>query len=760
MHVAAEVLEDYPDGVWLADLAAVADPDAVPTQVGQIFALKEGPGMTATDAVAGYLGNKHALLILDNCEHVLEAAAALADRLGSSCPTVRILATTRQPLDLPSDVTWRVPSLAVPDDHDQTDTGPAATAGLAACEAVQLFVDRASRARPGFALTEANSSAVADVCRRLDGIPLAIELAAARVRVFTPAQISAGLDQRFALLTGAPRTALLRQQTLQASVDWSHDLLTDLEQAVFRRLSAFAGDFDYDDAAAVCAAPPLAPHQVLDQLSLLVDKSLVQVDDSGEIARYRLLETVRYYAAAQLARSGEDRVTRTRHRDHYLAFAEEAEGYLEGPGQSVWINRVATEYPNLRAAVTWSREHHQTEPVARIATALNVFWMGHGPSNEGEAWFQDALEQTGHSATALRARTLCAASWLACATWNLATAVSTAEEGLALARDLADDRLLGRFLIARGVAAMYAGQPTNLIEEAVGLTRQVDDRFALAVALTALAQRQVMQNPTKARPYVDEAVGVAQKTGNVIFANNALGNLAIVMGQQGDLRQVAGICEQVLESAHRAGDRLAACIALSEKAAVLVETDRCVEALEAADSLQQTAQEAGMPMFDVQVAVVRCKIALSEGDHTGALRHGQEAMVAASTPAPRCDALLAVIEAELAAGLASKAAADIDELVDLSETAGYEYRLARALVLKARLGRIAGDPATADTVGQHALAAVTAAGAKCRIVDTLELLAGASGELGNPQAAALSLRCRRTPSRRNRLYGLHLRARR
>jgi predicted ATPase len=185
-------------------------------------------------------------------------------------------------------------------------------------------------------------------------------LAAARVRVFSPSQIAAGLDQRFALLTGAPRTALPRQQTLEASVDWSHDLLTDLEQAVFRRLSVFAGSFDYNAAVAVCAAPPIALHQVLDQLSLLVEKSLVHVDDTGSIARYRLLETIRYYAADQLARTGEDRVTRTRHRDHYLAFAEEAEGHLEGHGQSDWINRVATEYPNLRAAVTWSREQRQT----------------------------------------------------------------------------------------------------------------------------------------------------------------------------------------------------------------------------------------------------------------------------------------------------------------------------------------------------------------------------------------------------------------
>src|SRR6202011_3253427 len=226
------------------------------------------------------------------------------------------------------ETTWRVPSLAVP-----TDDTPAGVTGVSACEAAQLFAERAGRARSGFVLSDANAAAVGEICRRLDGIPLAIELAAARARVFTPAQIAGALDERFRLLTGAPRTALPRQQTLEASIDWSHHLLTDLEQIVFRRLAVFASGFDYAAAQAVCGLDPIEPHQVLDLLTLLVDKSLVDVDDTGPVARYRLLETVRAFGLAHLERSGEQAEVRDRHRDHYLAVAEEAEAHLEGPGQ-------------------------------------------------------------------------------------------------------------------------------------------------------------------------------------------------------------------------------------------------------------------------------------------------------------------------------------------------------------------------------------------------------------------------------------------
>jgi predicted ATPase/class 3 adenylate cyclase len=375
VHVAADLLDTNPDGVWLAELAPLADPDALAAQLAAVFVLKEGPGMTLTDTLAAYLADKHTLIVLDNCEHVIDAAAGLADRLLGSCGSLRILATSRQPLGLDGETAWRVPSLTVP-----AEDGPAGIGALDTCEAVTLFADRARQARRGFDIDDRNGPAVAEICRRLDGIPLAIELAAARVRVLTPAQIAAGLSERFHLLTGGTRTALPRQQTLEASVGWSHDLLTEPERAVFRRLAVFAGSFSLDAAEQVCAAGHVAAHQVLDLLTLLVDKSLVQVDDDDrDQARYRLLETVRHYATLRLTQTGEDQQTRTRHCDFYTTFAEEADLGLRGSGQRQWLERVAVEYPNIRAALSWSRDRRDGEGLLRLACAMGSTWWIRGP---------------------------------------------------------------------------------------------------------------------------------------------------------------------------------------------------------------------------------------------------------------------------------------------------------------------------------------------------------------------------------------------
>jgi predicted ATPase/class 3 adenylate cyclase/DNA-binding CsgD family transcriptional regulator len=736
MQVAAEVLDAYPDGVWLADLAAVSDPDAIPTQVGQIFALKQGPGMTATDAVAAYLANKHALLILDNCEHILAAAALLADRLGSSCPSLRIMATSRQPLDLPGEVAWRVPSLAVPDHHDQVDTGPAAIAGLAACEAVQLFVDRASRARPGFALTDANSSAVADICRRLDGIPLAIELAAARVRVFTPAQIAAGLDQRFELLTGAPRTALPRQQTLEASVDWSHDLLTDVEQTVFRRLSVFAGDFDYEAAVSVCAAGGIEAHQVLDLLSLLVDKSLVQVDDTGSEARYRLLETIRYYALTHLAAMAEDVDTRARHRDHYLALAEAAEGHLEASGQTEWIARISADYSNLRAALTYCRGQHQPEALARIAAALPYYWYAHGPISEGTEWLDAAVAAPDQMTAALAAKVLVARSLLAVVSFDTGTAAAMAEAGLALAREIGDDKLEARLQCCLGLTALFDGQSAEILDDAVSLARRVDDRPTEVMALQALGIAYMFVDPSKARSYLEEAAHVAQEIGNWVAVNNALGNLAAVLWYLGDLDGAATLCKRVLEQAAETGDQNNTAMVLTYQAFVYAETDQGADALGAADRAEAAAKAAGVKLFDTHVAVARSQVALSAGDERLAVALGRDALAAAAIPASRMYALPVLVEAELAAGMTAEASGHLEELLAMARAASYGFPLAWASILHSRLKRLQGDHVAALAIGYDALDAVESVSARCRLVDVFETIAGIECDLHIPRESA------------------------
>ncbi|HST43401.1 MAG TPA: hypothetical protein VLK58_28000, partial [Conexibacter sp.] len=361
-QAAADALERFPGGVWWVELAPLADPDAVGPTLGEALGVKPLPGQSSLEASVAHLAGAQALVVLDNCEHLLDACAASADALLRGCPGVSVLATSRAPLAVDGETHWRVPSLSLP---SALQTEP--VEAVAQSDAVRLFIERALKVRPNFAVDAANAPAIAQICHDLDGIPLAIELAAARVRVLGVEQIAAGLGDRFRLLTGGARSAMPRQQTLRASVDWSHDLLSEPEQLLFRRLAVFFGGFDLDAAQAV-AGGELERYQVLDQLTLLVDKSLVVAEDTGHGTRYRLLETVRQYAQEKLreAREGDD--VRTRHRDHYTATA----AVLDAPVDSGYQERVEwaeAEIDNLRAAFVWSRERADDELALALASS-------------------------------------------------------------------------------------------------------------------------------------------------------------------------------------------------------------------------------------------------------------------------------------------------------------------------------------------------------------------------------------------------------
>jgi predicted ATPase/class 3 adenylate cyclase len=311
LQVAAEALADFADGVWLVELAPLADPDRVAAAVAAVFDLRDQPGRTMLEQLQDFLRARQVLLILDNCEHLITASARMADALVRACPKVKVLASSREALGLAGERIFHVPSLGLPETMGTLDA-------VARSEAVQLFVERATAAQARFSLSEQNAGAVADICRRLDGIPLAIELAAARIRLFTPEQIAARLNDRFKLLTGGSRTALPRQQTLRALIDWSYDLLPESEKALLRRLAVFAGGWTFEAAEAVCDSDDL-----LDQLGHLVDKSLVAVADFAGEARYRLLETVRQYAREKLFDAGETGDARARHLAYFVRLVRE-----------------------------------------------------------------------------------------------------------------------------------------------------------------------------------------------------------------------------------------------------------------------------------------------------------------------------------------------------------------------------------------------------------------------------------------------------
>jgi non-specific serine/threonine protein kinase len=428
----------FEGGIWLVELAPLSDPALAPRSVVTTLGLIEGSGRPIIDILTDFLRSKKALLVLDNCEHLIEACAQLADTLLRACPDLTILATSREPLGIAGEAVYRLPSLTFPDPHPLPPVEE-----MIAFDAVRLFVERAGATGSGFVMTEHNASAVAEVCRRLDGIPLAIELASARASVMPVEQIAARLDDRFGLLTGGSRAALPRHKTLRALIDWSFDLLTTEERDLLARLSVFADGFTAEAAEAVADQP-----SALDLLARLVDKSLSVADVCGEVARYRLLETIRQYAHDKLLSCGELERTRDRLLNYFLCLAERAEPELRRADQIRWLDRLEGELDNLRAALGWALDSDRhVEAGLRLATALLWFWHARDHKREGSDWLQRALaaEERTRGAVPLspsrvltRARALNAASLLMGMHRRLAEFKALAEEALMLARGLGE----------------------------------------------------------------------------------------------------------------------------------------------------------------------------------------------------------------------------------------------------------------------------------------------------------------------------------
>ncbi|HLY67543.1 MAG TPA: BTAD domain-containing putative transcriptional regulator, partial [Chloroflexota bacterium] len=395
--VAEAVGEEYADGAWFVELAALSDTSLVAQAVASILEVQEQPGRTLLQTLVNYLKPRALLLVLDNCEHLLQACAQLSEVLLRSCAGLRVLATSRQALGIGGETAYRVPSLRQPDPHALFLAEKELVSVSAGYDAVRLFVERARSQRSDFALTRHNGLAAVDVCHRLDGIPLAIELAAAQVRALTVEQIASRLDDRFGLLKGGSRTALPRQQTLRAALDWSYDLLTEPERLLLRRLSVFAGGWTLEAAERICPGVGVEGWKLLDLLTSLVDKSLVVFDENSEgEGRYGLLETIRQYGQERLAETEEEPILRGRHRDYFLALADEAEPHLVAADQGVWLARLDQEHDNLRTALDWCTDDPEGAEIGlRITGALRVFWEARGYCDEGRKRGTTALLRKG-----------------------------------------------------------------------------------------------------------------------------------------------------------------------------------------------------------------------------------------------------------------------------------------------------------------------------------------------------------------------------
>jgi predicted ATPase/class 3 adenylate cyclase len=486
LQVAAVVLDDFPDGVWFVELAPVVDPRLVPQVLASLLGVREEAGGTVLGALVKYVRDRCMLVILDNCEHLTQACAELARALLEAGPRVKMLASSREHLNLRGETTYPLAPLALPDAAARV---PLAT--LLQGEAVRLFVERATAALPAFTVTERNAGAVATICQRLDGIPLALELAAARVRTLSVENIAQRLRDRFRLLSGGDRTALPRQQTLRALIDWSFDLLTEPERTLFRRLSVFAGGFTLEAAEAAGAGEEVATLDILDLLARLVEKSLVAMEPGG--ARYRMLETVRQYAQEKLDVASDAAATHARHLAFYCAFAESARAELAGPAQGQWLGRVDRELENVLAAHRWCDRAADGGALGlQLVTALKFYWINRGYFALGQQVTVEALARPGASAHDLaRCRGLLLAGQLCLFTGRFDEAGRFLRESLDIAREQEAKAAVTAVLAPLAIASIRQGElvtARRYLDESLALARELDNKRQLAVALNELAQ--------------------------------------------------------------------------------------------------------------------------------------------------------------------------------------------------------------------------------------------------------------------------------
>jgi len=557
IEVAARKLEPFSDGVWFVDLAPLSDPQLVGQTVIHALGAREEPGRPVFDTLEGFVAHRELLIVVDNCEHLIHACAVLVEHLLRAGPSVRILATSRETLGLPGERIWRVPSLSFPDQGASPDV-------VMGSESARLFLERAQAVRADLVVNEEDAATLAEIVSRLDGIPLALELAAARADMLSLAQIATRLDDRFGLLRRGPRTAQPRQQTLAGAMDWSYDLLSDLERALFCRLSIFAGGFSLEAAEGVTTGPRLDPGDVMDLVANLAAKSLVVVTGQSDGQRYRLLETIRAYAADKLSGTGEQAELRGRHLAWFLDLAELAEPQLAGPGRGRLMRSLEADQENFRRALDHSVEIGAVDRGVRLAAALAPFWTSHGNWKEACRYFEELLQLTSD-----------------------------------------DVPQLGKALVAAGNMFLLRGNHDRseaLLEGAHTWARDTGDAGILAQSLSGLgyiAFRRSRQDEAEA--LWTEALDASRKAGDSRVAATVLRSLAISAGARGDQQRCADLLEEGLALASKGRDEQLRRLLLSSAAEMnlwlgryALARDQYAEALQLADEIGDQSGRASL----------------------------------------------------------------------------------------------------------------------------------------------------------------------
>ena len=711
-RLAQEVARDREDEAVWVDLSTLAEEDLVVAAIASALEQKEVPGRSLLESVKDALEGRPVLLLLDNCEHVVATCARAADELLRSCPNLTILATSREPLGVEGEVAWRVPSL-----------DPAS--------ARRLFADRATQVRPGFELAGAADDAVVEICRRLDGMPLAIELAAARVRMMTPEQIADGLEDRFRLLTSSARTPVPRHRALRASVDWSHDLLSDEERLVLRRLAVFAGGFTLDAAETVCSDDVVDRGQVLDLLSRLVDRSLVQVEGEG---RYRLLETIRTYALDRLIRAGELDASQDRHLVHFLAMAERAATGMESAAALDWLPILERDHDEFRAAFDRAERSNEGDACLRLVGGLWMFWFLRGHLTEGRRRAEIAL-RFDDAEPSLRVRALVGVGQLETYHGDLPATARFAEEAARIARRIGDERWEGRALStgAYAVAFLDPEAAPAMFDRSVELLEGAGDAFFLADALNGIGIAAFLAGdlPGAAETF-ERGVGTAREGGNLNARTIGLGVLGYVRALQGRLDEAEANLTESLGLARRLRDDVFTGQGLFGLGLIAALRGRQKEARPLLDESVETVGEAS-PLMLTFALVTRAFAGWLRSDLTGSAADARQALALAremGMPWPAALSLAILSNDALAGGDPGAARTHLDGAPDV--------RSDLILDARGRLARAEGDSALAESLHHEALAAASASGSILLVPSQLEAIGGLAS-LGESHAEAARL---------------------
>lgn len=617
LEVAAQLPGNFGHGVFFVSLAEISEPQLVLAKIAQALDVREGGMQALLETVKAYLRGRQLLLLLDNFEHVLGAAPLIAELLATA-PRLKVLVTSRALLNLPGEHSFPVPALALPNQLERLTLD-----GLREVEAIRLFVERARAVNAHFALTEENAAAVAEICRRLDGLPLALELAAARARHLTAEEIAARLDDRFRLLVDGSRAALLRQQTLRALIDWSHDLLADGERALFRRLSLFAGGWTLAAAEAVAAGRGIEAGNVLDLLAVLVDQSLVLVAPAQGRNRYWMLETLQQYAQARLEESSEREVFAQRHAEYFMKMAAEAYGALWGAEQGQWLDRLETEHDNLRAALAWmARDAERAEMLLQLAGTLWRFWDVRGYISEGRSWLEQALALNTDSSTYLRANGLRGAGMLARRQGDFARARAMHEQSLALFQELGFTVSAARALDALGEIAQAQGDFGRALElhrESLRLRFENDDEEGIAISLAQLGRiARARGRYQLAEDLLAESVELHRKRGDQLDAAFSLNNLGLVASLLCEYERAIALFEEALAIYRALNDKIGISDALQNLGNVAKDRGHMQEAKTIYEECLSLKEALGNRRGIARVLSELAEVALCQGEYARA----------------------------------------------------------------------------------------------------------------------------------------------